>query len=170
MKGPDVKALQEALNTRSRELNFFECSLRTDREYGSHTQGASLRAAFVLGLADPILNQIRDGTVSQLTQQLIRDPNGRTMEDKKRATARRPILKRRFEARKKGGAAAVKWARSKIGVHEQPDKSNWGPQIERITFTGFDFPVFGAAALSRFARSSRRVAPTSPSEFGSLTT
>ena len=152
MKGPDIKALQEALNTRSRELHFFESSLRTDKEFGNHTQAACLRASFVLGLADPVLNQVRDGTVSQLTQQLIRDPRGRTTEDKKRATARRPILERRFEARKKGGTAAVKWARSKVGVHEDPKGSNWGGQVKDwITFTGYDFPVFWCGCFVAFA-------------------
>ena len=40
----------------------------------------------------------------------------------------------------------------KIGVHEQPDKSNWGPQIKDwITFTGFDFPVLWCGCFVAFA-------------------
>jgi hypothetical protein len=151
-EGPDVKALQRAINARAREQPFTDARLRTDSEFGPHTARACSRVAFALGLSDRACAEARAGTVVQLTQQLVRNPSGLSADDRRRARDRKPILKRRYEARQAGARAAVRWARSKIGVHEQPDGSNWGhPVQDWITFTGYDEPVPWCGCFVGFA-------------------
>jgi hypothetical protein len=151
-KGPDVKALQQAINARARQLPFTAVQMRVDSEFGPLTAQACSRVAFALGLADGACAEADAGAVIQLTQQLIRDPSGLSAEDRRRANARKPILKRRFEARQGGAKAAVKWARSNIGVHEQPSLSNWGhPVQDWITFTGYGGPTLWCGCFVAFA-------------------
>lgn len=151
-KGPDIKALQGAINARARELPFTDAKLKTDSEFGNHTAGASFRVAYALGLSDEVCGQIKAGTVDQLTQQLIRDPSSLSAEDRQRRRARKPMLKRRYEARKEGASTAVKWARSQIGVHEHPKGSNWGhPVQDWITFTGYGGPALWCGCFVAFA-------------------
>ena len=151
-KGPDIEALQKAINARAKELPFTDANLDTDGEYGPLTKGACGRIALALGLSDEVCSKIKAGKIDELTQQLVRDPTGRSADDKARAKAREPILKREFEAREQGGKAAVKWARSKIGVHEQPTGSNWGhPVQDWITFTGYGGPVFWCGCFVAYA-------------------
>jgi hypothetical protein len=151
-EGPDVKALQRAINARGRELPFTDARLRTDSEFGPHTARACSRVAFALGLSDPVCAEAKAGTVVQLTQQLVRDPSGLSADDRRRARDRKPILRRRYEAHQAGAKAAVKWARSKIGVHEKPGGSNWGhPVQDWITFTGYDEPVLWCGCFVAFA-------------------
>jgi hypothetical protein len=151
-EGPDVKALQRAINARARELPFTDARLRTDSEFGPHTARACSRVAFALGLPRPVCAEAKAGTVVQLTQQLVRDRSGLSADDRRRAKDRKPILKRRYEAHQAGARAAVKWARSRIGVHEHPDGSNWGhPVQEWITFTGYDEPQPWCGCFVAFA-------------------
>lgn len=151
-KGPDVKALQQAINARAGELPFTEAKLQKDGEFGTHTVGAAHRVAFALGLSDEACQKIKAGMLVQLSQQLIRDPSGLSPDDRRRRRARKPILKRRFEARQAGARAAVRWARRQIGVHEKPKGSNWGhPVQDWITFTGYGGPVLWCGCFVAFA-------------------
>jgi hypothetical protein len=151
-EGPDVRALQQAINARARELPFTGASLAKDGQFGSYTVRASGRVAFALGLSDEICSAIKAGTVAQLAQDLIRHPAKRSAADRRRAREREPELKRRFQARRTGASAAVRWARSKIGVHEKPASSNWGhPVQDWILFTGYDGPVFWCGCFVAFA-------------------
>ena len=152
-KGPDVKALQKALNTRGHELPFTDVNLDTDSEYGTHTGRAAHRVAFALGLSDDECQRIKGGMLCQLSQQLIRDPSGLSPEDRQRRRARKPILKRRYEAQqRRARRQAVKWARRQIGTTEHPKGSNWGhPVQDWITFTGYGGPVFWCGCFVAFA-------------------
>jgi hypothetical protein len=151
-KGPDVKALQKALNARGRELPFTDVKLDTDSEFGTHSARAAHRVAFALGLSDGVCAKIKDGFLGQLSQQLIRDPAGLSPEDRQRRRARKPILKRRFEAQQAGAKQAVRWARNQIGTIEHPKGSNWGhPVQDWITFTGYGGPVFWCGCFVAFA-------------------
>ncbi len=144
-EGPDVRVLQRAIDARARELPFTDARLGRDGQFGPHTLRASGRVAFALGLSDDACSVIKDGTVVQLTQQLIRHPSGLSAEDRQRASAREPELKRRYEAWQAGARAAVRWARlqARKRVHESPPLSNWGhPVQDWIKFTGYGGPVF----------------------------
>ena len=152
IKGQDVKALQRAVNARARELPFTDAKLTTDGEFGSHSLNACERVAFALGLSDADCSAISDGNLVQLTQQLIRNPEGLSEAQRQRAKTREPELKHRHEAQQVGARAAVRWARSKIGVHEEPSGSNWGRPVEEwITFTGYGGPVFWCGCFVAFA-------------------
>jgi len=151
-EGPDVGALQQAINARARDLPFIGASLAKDGQFGSYTLRAAGRVAFALGLSDQICSAIKDGTVPQLAQELIRHPAKRSDADRRRAHEREPELKRRWRARRTGGSAAVRWARSRIGVHEHPAHSNWGhPVQDWILFTGYGGPVFWCGCFVAFA-------------------
>lgn len=151
-EGPDIRALQRAINARARELPFTDARLTLDGQFGPHTLAASGRVAFALGLADDACAVIKGGTVPQLTQQLIRRPALLSPDDQRRAREREPGLKRRYQARHTGARAAVRWARSRIGRHESPPESNWGhPVQDWIEFTGFDFPVKWCGCFVAFA-------------------
>jgi hypothetical protein len=141
-EGPDIRALQRAINARARELPYTDAKLTLDGQLGPYTVAASGRVAFALGLVEDACKVIRAGTIPQLSQQLIRTPAQLSPDDKMRAQEREPDLKRRYVARHTGARAAVRWARSQIGKHEHPFESNWGrPVQDWITYTGFDFPV-----------------------------
>jgi hypothetical protein len=151
-EGPDVKALQRAIDHRARELPFTDARLTKDGQFGHFTLRASERVAFALGLSEEACSVIRDGTVVQRAQQLIRHPSGLSAEERQRAHDREPALKRRYEAQHTGARAAVRWARSKIGKHEHPAFSNWGHPIQDwITFTGYGGPVFWCGCFVAFA-------------------
>ncbi|MDR2985259.1 MAG: hypothetical protein LBV34_10500 [Nocardiopsaceae bacterium] len=151
-EGSDVIALQRAINNRARELPFTDADLTKDGELGPHTIGACGRVAFALGLSEPDCSVIKAGNVVQLTQQLIRDPSRLNAAQRQRAVARAPELRSRYEARKQGARAAVRWARSKIGAHENPAGSNWGQPVQDwITFTGYDGPVFWCGCFVAYA-------------------
>ena len=149
-KGPDVKTLQQAINARGRELPFTDAKLKTDSEFGTHTGNAAHRVAFALGLSDAECQKIKDGKLIQLSQQLIRDPTGLSPDDRKRRRARKPILKRRYEAQQGGAKEALKWARKQIGVHEKG--VNWGhPVQDWIMFTGYREPEPWCGCFVAFA-------------------
>jgi hypothetical protein len=151
-EGLDVQALQQAINARARELPFVGASLARDGQFGHFTLRAAGRVAFALGLSDEICSTIKAGKVPQLAQELIRHPAKRSAADRQRAREREPELKRRAQARRTGGSAAVRWARSKIGAHEKPAGSNWGhPVQDWILFTGYDGPVFWCGCFVAFA-------------------
>ena len=151
-EGPDVRALQRAIDARARELPYTDARLRLDGQFGPYTLSASRRVAFALGLSDEACSVIKAGTVVQLTQQIVRDPSKLSAEDRQRANDREPALKRRYEAQQTGAGAAVRWARSKIGKHESPPQSNWGhPVQDWIMFTGFDFAVEWCGCFVAFA-------------------
>jgi hypothetical protein len=112
MEGPDIFALQRAVNNRARELPFTDADLTKDGQLGPHTVSACGRVAFALGLSEPDCSVIKAGTVVQMTQELIRDPSKLNAAQHQRAAERLPELQRRYEARKSGARAAVRWARS----------------------------------------------------------
>lgn len=151
-KGPDIEALQRAVNARARKLPFTDARLTVDGEFGPHTLHASRRVAFALGLSDDACKVIKAGKLGQVPQQLIRRPAALSEEDRDRAREREPRLRQRHEARQAGARAAVRWARSRIGVHENPRMSNWGHPIQDwILFTGYDEPVPWCGCFVAFA-------------------
>jgi hypothetical protein len=153
-EGPDVKRLQRAIDDRARELPFTDAMLTQDGQFGRFTLRASERVAFALGLSEEACSVIRDGTVAQRAQQLIRHPSGLSAEERQRAHDREPALKRRYEAQHRGARAAVRWAhiQARRRVHEHPDGSNWGhPVQDWIKFTGYPGHVAWCGCFVAFA-------------------
>jgi peptidoglycan hydrolase-like protein with peptidoglycan-binding domain len=116
-RGPDVFALQAALNKRLRARDLSPVDV--DGEYGPATAAAVERVGYLLGLLKGTL--ARGGTVG--VQRIIRNPRVRTPGQRARAAHRKS------KQGEPGPTAALAFARSKIGVKEHPAGSNTGPQI-----------------------------------------
>jgi hypothetical protein len=150
MVGPDVKKLQEAIN---KSLRAFKLRgvLRTDGEFGEHTLGRTSKVAYALGFSDDQVRRIKNNHVSKQFQEWIRNPDSRTAVQKKRQPGRVKELQKREREHEAGAAAAVKYARSKLGVSEQPLGSNRGPEVDAWTrFCGLTPPVFWCGCFAAF--------------------
>src|SRR4051812_23966110 len=121
LSGPDVKALQDALNKRLAARHF--APIEADGDYGADTASAVRRVGYLLGALEPTLAK---GAPTGL-QQLIIDPDSRNKAQLDRAAERAK------EAAKEGQAAdrVIAWCVSKIGTTERPANSNRGPEIDR---------------------------------------
>lgn len=86
IEGPDVKALQQALNTRLRARGLS--AIGADGEYGPITHQAALDIAWFLGIgpASPF-----NRPLSPFKQKLIRDPDKRNPVQRERAVKRRHL-------------------------------------------------------------------------------
>ena len=114
--GPDVRALQAALNARMKARH--EGQIDADGQYGPATAGAVRQVGWDLGALPETLEQ---GCPAGLAQMII-DPDKRTPEQLARAKTRAETPH--------GPAAAIAWARTQIGTEEHPAGSNRGPKID----------------------------------------
>jgi hypothetical protein len=115
-KGPDVKALQRAVNKRRRARRLS--TIDVDGEWGPETDTAVRETAWVLGIGEDRIS----GMVSPEVQVLIRNPGNRTDEQKARAKARLKQLAH-------SASAVIAAALRHVGKTESPDGSNTGPGI-----------------------------------------
>jgi hypothetical protein len=118
-RGEDVRRLQVALNDRRRARGLSRITV--DGEYGPATAAAMRETARALGAAEATI--AKGATVG--IQRIVRNPKLRTPVQLARAAAR----KRAAARADRGPDAALRWARSKIGVKEHPADSNTGPLI-----------------------------------------
>jgi hypothetical protein len=114
--GPDVEALQRAVNQRrkARRLN----TIVPDGEWGPVTDDAVRETAWVLGIAKKRIT----GLVSPDVQLLIHDPDMRNETQRARA-------KKRLEQLRHSADAVVAAALKHVGKTESPANSNRGPGI-----------------------------------------
>lgn len=115
--GPDVRALQEALNARLKARH--ETQIGVDGEYGPATAGAVRQIGWELGA----LPQTLDKGCPRGLAELIIDPSKRTPDQLARAKTRAETPH--------GPQAAIAWARAQIGTEEHPAGSNGGPKIDQ---------------------------------------
>lgn len=115
MTGPDVQALQCALNKRARPRDL--ATIDVDGEYGPATAGLYRIVGYQLGLLDTTLD--RGATIE--AQRIVIDPGRRSKAQLARA-------KRRTH---EGPGAAIRWALAQVGTKEQPANSNRGPRIDK---------------------------------------
>jgi len=86
MTGPDVRALQVAINAAFKALKLGH--IRPDKDYGTDTETAAFEAAYYLGVSNK-----RDGKVlSVYIQRLIRHPEKRNQTQLARAAKRQRLL------------------------------------------------------------------------------
>jgi hypothetical protein len=150
MKGPDVKKLQEEIN---RSLRRFKLrgELKADGEFGEHTLRRTGKVAYALGFSDDHVRRIKNNHVNKQFQEWIRNPESRNPGQKKREPGRVKELREREQRDKKGAAAAVSYARSKLGVTEEPLGSNRGTDVDAWTrFCGLSPPVFWCGCFAAF--------------------
>lgn len=120
MHGPDVSALQRAINARDRTPN-----VDVDGTYGPATSNAAKATARALGAAEAT---IAEGSTVGI-QRIILDPDSRTEDQLSRARDRAAAAEKREHTLGTGPAAATKWARAQVGTVEHPAGSNTGPLI-----------------------------------------
>lgn len=142
LRGADVKTLQGQINKRFAHLNIDK-SIATDGQLGQETFHAAKEVALCLGATGGELKKLREQTISEAAQKLIR---GRRLTKLEAivAKARGPYRKKlRARYAKAPGELAIAKAMRYVGVHEEPAESNWGPEVsEFIKFTGYTGPVF----------------------------
>lgn len=127
MKGADVKALQVAIAADFKHRKIDWLPIARDRALGLQTRHAAKFDAWALGLATKRINRIKDGTIDEATQRLLRDPSKRSRLDRIRERRRKGRLAKIRKAQTEGPAAAVAYARSFVGTTESPAGSNTGP-------------------------------------------
>ncbi len=118
--GPDVKVLQQALNTCLTAHHL--AAIEVDGDYGPDTASAVRRAGYLLGALDQTLAQ---GAPAGL-QRLIMNPDSRNKAQLARAAARAKEATRDGEA----VSQVLAWCESKVGMTERPANSNRGPEID----------------------------------------
>ena len=114
--GPDVKALQQAVNKRRKARNLN--TIPADGEWGPITDDAVRETAWVLGIAKDRIS----GVVSPDVQLLIYDPDMRNATQMARA-------KKRLKRLRHSADAVVKAALKHVGETERPAGTNRGPGI-----------------------------------------
>jgi hypothetical protein len=141
--GADVGALQSNINKQLDHLKI-DWEIAVDEEFGPNTLAAAEGVALSLGVIGDAQDKLKQNTVSEGTQKLIRGGRERTKEEvaagKKRDDYRQTLRKRHS---KTAGERAIEKSASLVGVHEEPAGSNWGGKVEEmIKFTGYTEPVF----------------------------
>jgi hypothetical protein len=142
LKGADVSALQSNVNERFEHLKI-ERQIEVDGVLGAETFDAAEEVANCLGVIGEAQQKLKQHTISEGTQKLIRGRE-RTPEETAAGHRRqdyREKLRKRYA--KSPGQAAIDKAAALIGVHEEPSGSNWGTKVgEMIRFTGYSGPVY----------------------------
>jgi len=134
--GPDVRALQQAVN---RELDHRKLGWRkiqADGEFGRMTLHACEFLGWVLGLPSRYFRVKGGGgpMVSEVAQRALRDPAARTRRDRIRERARKRKVANLRHDHRHGPRAATELIRklAKEGVHET-GSTNTGEWVDRLT-------------------------------------
>jgi hypothetical protein len=133
-KGPDVRALQEAIKAGLKHYKVDWLPLKVDGEFGPQTVHAAAFYGWILGISDATRNKLRkNGTLPEAIQQVLRNPETRGDAYRERSDMRKDKLKEMRKAHKQGPKAAVAYAKSMIGIIELPPEtnSNRGPDVMR---------------------------------------
>lgn len=128
LKGPDVRELQEGINSLVRHYGFDWRTTKEDGEYGRRTARSAFFASWLIGLDSDRLLAIRNkGRIAQPVQVLLRNPEKRSFQDREREDDRKPKRVKLRKAHDEGIPAATAFLRKYIGVNESPSSSNRGP-------------------------------------------
>lgn len=149
LEGPDVRALQAAIND---DFSGFKLSghCDVDGEFGPQTKRRANRILYLLG-ADPQGEGLAGPLFTKDEQKVIRDPSSRTKQQKERSERRVAQALAAQERHGKGAAAAVKYAFSQVGVTEHPLGSNRGPEVDLWTeFCKLVPPVFWCGCFAAY--------------------
>lgn len=125
MHGSDVELLQQTINAQFKRWGVHH-SIDVDGQYGPHTRDALHTIMYGLGI-----NQTEDdkGVTPRFRVKLRRrllNPAERVRYNARKQW--RAALRKRYDGH--GPAAAIAWAKSQVGVKENPAGSNRGPLID----------------------------------------
>jgi hypothetical protein len=128
LQGKDVEQLQIALNALCDHYEFDWMHIKVDGEYGRRS---ARRAAFCMELIGVIQEQCdkarHTGHVSELNQRMLRNPEKRGADERRREENRKPKFRKLRHQHNEGLNAAVAAMLKHKGVNEQPAESNHGP-------------------------------------------
>jgi hypothetical protein len=131
-KGPDVRALQEAIEGGLKHYKVDWLPLEIDGEFGPQTVHAAALYGWILGIEDGTRRKLtKNGTLPEAIQEILRNPEKRGAPYRERSDERKEQLKELRKAHKQGPQAAVAYAKAMIGVTEDPPESNTGPAVTR---------------------------------------
>lgn len=129
LRGEDIENLQEQTNKVLDHYGFDWRLIQEDGEYGKRSKRAVQLAAWRLGLEDALVDPIRKprGHVSQRVQELIRNPEKRSDEQRARAEDRKAKAKQLIKKHHDGVQEVFDFLKKHVGVNEEPAESNHGP-------------------------------------------
>jgi hypothetical protein len=128
LRGPDVHVLQQQLNALCDHYEFDWHHILPDGEYGKRSAHQAAFCMELMGLEQELAKKARhSGYVSEHTQQILRNPEKRSADDRRREEERRPRFRELRKKHKEGLEAAIQFMLSKKGTNEQPADSNHGP-------------------------------------------
>lgn len=132
MKGADVLALQKAIKGGLNHHKVDWLPIATDGEYGPQTIHAAAFYGWILGITEATRRKLRkDGVLAEPIQEVLRNPEKRGEDYRKRAEERKGRLKEIRKAHKGGPKAAVAYAKSMINVTEDEGSENAGKDVVR---------------------------------------
>jgi hypothetical protein len=132
MKGADVLALQEAVKGGLKHYKVDWLPLETDGEFGPQTVHAAAFYGWILGMPEASRRKLRKkGILAEPIQEILRNPEKRGDDYREQADSRKDKLKEMRKAHKRGPQAAVAYAKSMIGVTEDPGVENVGDDVTR---------------------------------------
>lgn len=120
--GPDVRALQKALNAVHKDHPNVP-KVGVDGQYGPATDHRTRQVAYLLGIGSKHIQ----GPVKPYVQRVIRNPKLRNPVQLIRARKRF----QRFRKGLVGKQAFMDWAKSQVGTTETPYGSNRGPKVSK---------------------------------------
>lgn len=125
-EGPDVKALQQGLNTIAGKFpRLVRFKLTEDRKLGELTLDAAFEAAYIMGLSRRRLNEIeKKNLIVQPVQLILRDPRARSDAQKERGEKRRRALRRKLDRRP---------SLRRVRVTPSPGDPHWGGANDVMT-------------------------------------
>ena len=125
-EGPDVKALQQALNEIAREFpRIVRFELVEDGKLGEKTLHATVKAAHVMGLVRRALTRIeKEHLIAEGAQLMLRDPSTRSDAQKRRAKKRRDDLRKKLQR---------KPSLTRVNVTPTAGAQHWGGSNDVMT-------------------------------------
>lgn len=131
-KGSDVLALQKAIKGGLKHYRVDWLPLATDGEYGPQTVHAAAFYGWILGMTEASRRKLRkEGMLAEPIQEVLRNPEKRGDDYRERADSRKGRLAEIRKAHKAGPKAAAAYAKSMIGVIEEPSGTNSGKDVVR---------------------------------------
>lgn len=132
MKGADVLALQAAVKGGLNHYKVDWLPLEADGEFGPQTVHAAAFYGWILGMTEASRRKLRkNGSLAEPLQEVLRNPEKRGEDYRKRSEERKAQLKEMRKAHKQGPQAAVAYAKSMIGVTEDSGVENVGADVTR---------------------------------------
>lgn len=129
--GADVRALQEAVKKGLAHYKVTWLPLSIDGKLGRQTIHAATFYAWILGVPKSTRRRLKGGSIPEAIQMVLRNPEKRGRAFRIRERARKERLRQIRKNQHEGPKATCTYAKSMVGVTENPAGSNTGPTVVR---------------------------------------